>query len=292
MTMSHATAQHTTIPLWENEIPGSKTAPGYEEESEYDGNQLTGVSKVTVPELTVYEPKNPNGTAVIICPGGGYGFLAINKEGFKVAQWFAERGITGFVLKYRLPSDLIMEDKSVGPLQDAQRAMRLVREHAETYKLDLNKIGVMGFSAGGHLASSLSTLYDDEIYDADPELSAKPDFSILLYPVISMKEGVTHKGSRENLLGTDPSKSQVQHYSGEEAIDEDTPGAFIVHAQDDGAVPVQNSLDYFSSLTEKGVPAEIHIYETGGHGFGLGVEATSKSWTKALNLWLACQDLL
>lgn len=274
------------IDLWDTEIPGSKTTTEYREERIMDGDQLVGVNRVTQPQITVFKAAEPSGAAVIICPGGGYGHLAIDKEGFKVAQWFNEKGITAFVLKYRLPSDLIMEDKTVGPLQDAQRAMRLVREIAREYGIDTAKVGIMGFSAGGHLASTLSTHYNDKVYETDGAISAKPDFSILLYPVISMQEGITHQGSRDNLLGKNPSAADVEQFSNKKQITPQTPPTFLVHAADDQAVPVKNSIDYFTALNQNAVPVEMHIYEKGGHGFGLGTEPTTNSWPEALALWL------
>lgn len=274
------------VNLWDSEIPGSKTTPEYSEEKIMDGDQLVGVNRVTQPQITVFKAAEPSGSAVIICPGGGYGHLAIDKEGFKVAQWFNTKGITAFVLKYRLPSDLIMQNKTIGPLQDAQRAMRLVRENAQEYGIDTAKVGIMGFSAGGHLASSLSTHYNDTVYETDGTISAKPNFSILLYPVISMQEGITHQGSRENLLGKNPSAADVERFSNEKQITPKTPPAFLVHAADDQVVPVKNSIDYFTTLEHNDVPVEMHIYEKGGHGFGLGTAPTSNAWPEALALWL------
>ncbi|WP_031428900.1 alpha/beta hydrolase [Flavimarina sp. Hel_I_48] len=280
------------IELWEGGIPGEIKSATYTEKQEMEGEQLVGVSQVTVPEMTLFKPSKPNGTAVVICPGGGYGFLAINKEGFKIAQWFNERGITAFVLKYRLPSEEIMEDKSIGPLQDAQQAIRLVRTNAKKYGIDENKVGIMGFSAGGHLASTLSTHYNKKVYENSSESSAKPDFSILIYPVISMLDDITHKGSRENLLGKSPTMELMENYSNEKQIDSATPKTFLIHAADDGAVPVENSLTYFTALNTYKVPAEMHIYENGGHGFGLGTGATHNAWPNALNLWLQTHKLL
>lgn len=274
------------VNLWDAEIPGSKTTTEYSEEQIMEGNQLVGVNRVIEPQITVFKAEKPSGAAVIICPGGGYGHLAIDKEGFKIAQWFNTKGITAFVLKYRLPSDLIMEDKTIGPLQDAQRAIRLVRENAEEYGIDTAKVGIMGFSAGGHLASSLSTHYKDNVYETDGTISARPNFSILLYPVISMQDGITHQGSRENLLGKNPSAAEVKRFSNEKQITPKTPPTFLVHAADDEVVPVKNSIDYFTALNQNNVSVEMHIYEKGGHGFGLGTAPTNNVWPEALTLWL------
>ena len=280
------------VNLWDSAIPGSKTTTEYSEEQIMEGNQLVGVNRVIEPQITVFKAEKPSGAAVIICPGGGYGHLAIDKEGFKVAQWFNTKGITAFVLKYRLPSDLIMEDKTIGPLQDAQRAMRLVRENAQEYGIDTAKVGIMGFSAGGHLASSLSTHYNDNVYKTDGTISAKPNFSILLYPVISMQDKITHQGSRENLLGKNPSTAEVERFSNEKQITPKTPPTFLAHAADDKVVPVKNSIDYFTALNQTGVPVEMHIYEKGGHGFGLGTTPATNAWPQALVLWLNTYGLI
>ncbi len=281
-------SQNKEIPLWDK-IPGAIEAADYKQEPRLDdkGN-TTGIRKVTEPTLKVFlaENKNAKNAAVIICPGGGYALLSHEKEGDKVAAWFQSIGISAFVLKYRLPSDVIMIDKTIGPLQDAQEAIRTVRRHAAEWNLDPAKIGVIGFSAGGHLASTLSTHYNDKIYEAKDNLSARPDFSILLYPVISMDNAITHKGSKENLLGKNASSEMVEKYSNEKQVDANTPKTFLVHATDDKAVPVENSINYYLALKQHQVPVEMHIYENGGHGFGLGVQGTNKSWPKACEKWL------
>jgi acetyl esterase/lipase len=250
-------------------------------------SQLTSTSKVTVPTLSLFLPDKDksNGTAIVICPGGGYLHLAIDKEGFKIAKWLNTLGITAFVLKYRLPSDEIMENKTIGPLQDAQEALRIVRRDAKKWNINPEKIGIMGFSAGGHLASTVSTHYLDEVYVHDT-ISAKPNFSILIYPVISMEEEITHQGSKTNLLGNTPSDSLVKFYSNEQQIDSLTPPAFLIHASDDKVFPVENSINYYKPLKNNNFPAELHIYETGGHGFGLGVMDTSLYWTVSCEHWL------
>ena len=282
-----------TINLWPNQIPNSKINNAYQEMDVNKNGQLSSVSKVSVPTLSIFLPENAdsNGTAVVICPGGGYSHLAINKEGFKVAKWFNSLGIAAFVLKYRLPSDAIMEDKSVGPLQDAQEALRIVRKNAEKWNINPNKIGIMGFSAGGHLASTLSTHYNEEVYVHD-KISAKPNFSILIYPVISMKKAITHERSRTHLLGDTPSDEIVALFSDEQQIDSLTPPAFLIHASDDKTVPVENSIDYYMALKNSGVSAEMHIYEIGGHGFGLGVKGTSLYWTEQCEHWLKTNHFL
>lgn len=279
-------AQNETIPLWINEIPASKNTIDYKETSVIKDGIVDQVSKVTTPTLSVFLPEKPNGTAVVICPGGGYAYLAINKEGFKVAKWLNNLGITAFVLKNRLPSDEIMKDKTIGPLQDAQEAIRYVRRNAGKWAINTEKVGVMGFSAGGHLAATVSTHYKDEVYKVTDGISARPDFSLLIYPVISMDEKITHKGSRINLLGNTPSQDLIEKYSNEKQIDSSTPPTYIVHAVDDKTVPVENSIQYFLALKNNKVPCEIHFYEKGSHGFGLGNNGTSKNWTKQCEEWL------
>lgn len=279
-------AQSYEVNLWENEIPNSTTNASYKEIQVLEDSVLVKVSQVKTPTLTIFKPKNPNSTAVVICPGGGYLHLSINKEGYKVAEWLNSFGITAVVLKYRLPSDSIMKDKSIGPLQDAQEAMRYVRRNAKNWNLDENKIGIMGFSAGGHLASTLATKYDEVIYNISDETSARPDFSILIYPVISMDEAITHKGSKKYLLGSNPTIEFVEKYSNEKQIDSLTCKTFIVHATDDKSVPVENSINYYLALKENKVSVEMHLYEKGGHGFGLGKEDTNQFWTKDCQLWL------
>ncbi len=287
-------SQNNEILLWKN-IPGEIVSKDYKEELKLDNDgNVSGVNKVAVPTLTIFlADKNTNsGTSVIICPGGGYGHLAINKEGYKVAKWLNSIGISAFVLKYRLPSDLIMKDQSIGPLQDVQETVRTLRRNAEKWNIDPSKIGVMGFSAGGHLASTAATHYDDKVYEVTDNTSARPDFSILIYPVISMQEGITHMGSRNNLLGEKATFENIEKYSNEKHVNAKTPKTFLVHAGDDTVVPVENSINYYLALKQNQVPAEMHIYEKGGHGFGLGVEGTTKYWTIDCENWLIANEYI
>lgn len=282
-------AQTEVIPLWPNGSPNALSDASYIQESQYDAlGNIRGYSKVSQPDITVFlaEKEIANGTAVVICPGGGYSHLAILKEGYKVAKWFNTLGISAFVLKYRMPSDQTMEDKSVGPLQDAQEAVRMVRRNAAKWHIDPSKVGVMGFSAGGHLAASLSTLYNENTYTVSDNMSARPDFSILIYPVIGMEAGITHKGSQKNLLGDSPSPELLAKFSSEKQINEETPPAFLVHATDDAGVPVENSIAYYLALKKHKVASEMHIYEKGGHGFGLGIGHTNQYWPTACQNWL------
>lgn len=280
-------AQNQVIPLWKV-IPQEIKAPDYTEKEDIKDGKVQSTSQVSIPTLSVFLPKGikQNQTAVVIFPGGGYTHLAIDKEGTKVAEWFNAQGIVAFVLKYRLPNNLIMTNKTVGPLQDAQEAIRVIRLNAAVWNIDPNKIGVMGFSAGGHLASTLSTHYDDRVYETSSKISARPDFSLLIYPVISMENDITHKGSQISLLGENASQQDIDLFSNEKKVTAQTPPAFLIHATDDGAVLPENSINYYLALKKNGVTAELHLYEKGGHGFGLGVNDTSKFWTKACEEWL------
>ncbi len=283
--MQIATAQQEIL-LYNGPIPGAKMPPStYQEESVTGTDGVLRISKVTSPEMMAYIPAKPNGTAVIICPGGGYGILAFDKEGVNVAKKFNEIGITAFVLKYRLPSDLIMTDKSMGPLQDALQAIYLVRKNAKAWGISPDKIGVMGFSAGGHLAASLSVHYNDMKVQNQEQISLRPDFSILIYPVISFGS-VTHSGSVKNLLGDEPTESQKRYFSTQNYINAETPPAFLVHANDDATVQVKNSILYNEALTKFKVPAEMHIYQAGGHGFGLHNPTTKDDWFERLKNWM------
>jgi acetyl esterase/lipase len=244
---------------------------------------------VTNPSLDMYPAPvgKANGTAVIICPGGAYWGLAIDHEGAQIARWLNGLGITAFVLKYRLPDNSIMENKSIGPMQDGQRAIRIVRSHAKEWGINPDKIGIMGFSAGGHLAATLSTHFNEKAYQPEDSTSARPDFSLLIYPVISMDSVITHLGSRVNLLGGNPSSELVKHFSNELQVSSETPPAFMVHSLDDGAVPVQNSINYALSMHKFNIPCELHLYQTGGHGYGLGRSANTEStWPEACRKWL------
>ena len=186
-----------------------------------------------------------------------------------------------------------MKDKTIGPLQDAQEAIRYIRRNAKKWNINTQKVGVIGFSAGGHLASTLSTHYNDVVYEAIDTISARPNFSVLVYPVISMDEKITHKGSRTNLLGSMPSTETIEKYSNEKQINETTPPTFIVHAMDDKSVPVENSIQYFLALKKNNVSSEAHFYQTGKHGFGLGRDGTtSKYWTKQCEEWLLLNKYL
>ncbi|HXB06383.1 MAG TPA: alpha/beta hydrolase [Puia sp.] len=277
------------LPLYGNQtIPNSKTVAD-RESVDSSGNPLRySFSLVSHPTLTVYLPPagKANGTAVVICPGGGYLHLAWTHEGTDVARMLNEMGITAFLLKYRLPNDETMVDKTVGPLQDAQQAIQLVRQRAGDWGVNPAKVGIMGFSAGGHLASTAGTHFYTSYIDNPGHNSLRPDFMILLYPVISFSDSIGHRGSRDNLVGLHPDPSVVREYSNELQVTAQTPPTFLVHAGDDKTVPVANSLHFYEALQHNGVSAEMHIYPKGGHGFGLNNPTTPDRWTERLKNWL------
>lgn len=243
-----------------------------------------------IPTLTVYVPAQANGTAVIICPGGGYGTLVIKREGYEVAEAFTKMGVTAFVLKYRLPTDKTMLNKSIGPLQDAQRALKLVRQRTTEWHLNPNRIGIMGFSAGGHLAATAGTQYNRAVIDNAEATRLRPDFMILVYPVISLNDSLGHAGTRNNLLGSSPTAEQIQLYSNELQVTKDTPPAFLLHAGDDKVVPVDNSLVFYKALQRNGVTAGMHIYPKGDHGFL--TTPTRDEWLDLCKRWLMANGWL
>ena len=278
----------TVIPLYNDSIPNSKPSANIES-STYEGeNKILIVHHVSQPSLTVFlAPKDKaNGKAVIICPGGGYFILAASHEGYDVAKRFNEMGVTAFVLKYRIPDDKTMINKEIGPLQDAQRAIQVVRERANEWNIKTDKIGIMGFSAGGHLASTAGTHFDRPVIENTNNISLRPDFMILIYPVISFNDSVGHIGSRDNLLGKNPSEEKKQYYSNELQINSNTPPSFLVHAENDDVVKPQNSIYFFEALQKNKVPAELHIYPKGGHGFGMHNPTTKEDWVLCLKGWL------
>ncbi len=279
------------MPLYKK-VPNNKSSVKKETSVTTDG--VERISKVSDPTLTKYVPTvtSTSRTAVIICPGGGYRILAVNKEGSDVAKALNEWGITAFVLKYRLPDDTIMKDKSIGPLQDAQRAIQLVRENANSWNIDPDKIGIMGFSAGGHLAATASTHFNKPVIDNPVGISLRPDFSLLIYPVISFTDSLAHMGSRNNLIGADAGQERIIEYSNEMQAGTQTPPAFLVHAGDDKTVKVANSIRYYEALLRNNVPAELHIYPKGGHGFGMNNRTTPDKWMERLRNWLQSNNYL
>ena len=275
---SAAAAEPKVELLWPQGAPGAK-----------------GQSDNDKPTLTVFlpPPEETTGAAVIVCPGGGYGGLAIGYEGMDVAQWLNSLGVAGFVLKYR--------HKGTGyqhpaPLDDAQRAIRTVRARCGEFRVDPGRIGIMGFSAGGHLASSAGTHFDAGQSDsADPvaRVSCRPDFMILCYPVISFTSGVTHQGSKKNLLGENPDPKLVESFSNELQVMPQTPPTFLWHTNADTGVPPENSVLFYLALRKANVPAELHIFEKGRHGLGLAREVPNvSSWPDRARDWMRGRGLL
>lgn len=250
---------------------------------------------IQTPELEIFLPPeaNANNKAVVIFPGGGYMGLAYDWEGTEFAKWFNSKGYAAFVVKYRLPNSKSLIVGNEAPLQDAQRAIRTVRANAEEYNINPDQIGAIGFSAGGHLASTLGTKYDfndQRFYDPGSidTVSARPDFLMLIYPVISMKEGITHEGSRLSLLGDNPSQEMIDLYSNELHVTENTPPTFLIHSSDDETVPVKNSLLFYEALQQHGVSSEMHIYPYGGHGFSFAVQRGGhlRGWIDRMWEWM------
>ena len=283
-------AQSHIIPLWE-----SGDVPNYRETGEvtvWDTSNIVRVTSVQKPDLTVFLPsrRNATGEAVVICPGGGYRSLSWDWEGIDIASRLNSEGIAAFVLKYRLPWSTSNIVRHLSPLLDAQRAMRLVRANAEEWHVDPGKVGVMGFSAGGHLASTLSTHYDEgDVSSSDPvdRFSCRPDFSVLIYPVISFQDEITHRGSKTNLLGEDPDRELVDYFSNELQVTADTPPAILIHSNDDTGVPVENSIAYFEALKDNGIVAEMHLYPYGGHGYSLALGTGHLStWSDRVIEWI------
>lgn len=284
---SAAPADRAVIPLWPEGVPGAK-ADATPEVSEGGGN-----SNVHEPTLTYIAPAvdRPNGTAVVICPGGGYSHLSTAREGIQYANWLSTLGVTSFVLKYRLK-----EYGYPAPLQDVLRAIRIVRSRAAEFGIDPNGIGAMGSSAGGHLTASAGTLFDLPEGRTGAEIdavSARPDFMILMYPVITMRDPAAHAGSRRALLGESPTEDMLQLASLENQVTAATPPTLIIHTQADAAVPVENSIVFFQALTRAGVPAELHVFERGEHGMGMrdGL-GTASEWHKRAEEWLRARGLL
>lgn len=281
-----APADGAVIPLWPEGVPGAKDIGPEKLE---DGR----ISNVSIPTLTYFAPAvdRPNGTAVIICPGGGYVRLSVDREGVQYARWLGTLGITTFVLKYRM-----QEFGHPAPLQDVLRAVRLVRSRAGEFGLNPARLGVMGSSAGGHLAASAGTLFDHpagRTHHAPDTTSARPDFLILMYPVITMDDAAVHAGSRRALLGPNPADELLELASLEKQVTKDTPPTLLIHTQEDKAVPIENSIRFFQALTRAGVPAEFHALERGSHGMGMQAGlGTSSEWPQRAGEWLRARGLL
>ena len=277
---AEAAESHEVQLLWPDGAPGAKGTA--------DGDK---------PSLTIYLPPKDkaNGAAVVIFPGGGYGHLAMDHEGHQIAEWLNSFGVAGFIVQYR-HSRSGAGYGHPAPLQDAQRAIRTVRSGAKKWNVDPDRIGIIGFSAGGHLASSAGTHFQQrysEVKDEIDRASCRPDFMILMYPVISFTESFTHTGSRKNLLGENPDTVLVENLSNEKQVTPETPPTFLVHADDDKGVPPENSIAFYLALKKANVPAEMHIYEKGGHGFGPGAgKGPVSSWMLRCSEWMRGRGFL
>lgn len=285
--LAAAPAADSTFPLWPDGVPNAK--PDLGPEIDDDGR----ISRVSEPTLTYFPPAvdRPNGTAVVICPGGGYGIVSYRREGEQYANWLSTLGVASFVLKYRMT-----EFGHPAPLQDVLRAVRLVRARAAEWGVDARRIGVMGSSAGGHLAASAGTLFDHpsgRTDDALAAVSARPDFLILMYPVITLYDPVAHAGSRRALIGENPPDELMQLLSLERQVTTATPPTLLIHTQEDQAVPVENSILFFQALTRAKVPAEMYLFERGSHGMGMrdGL-GTASDWPDRAEEWLRARGLL
>jgi acetyl esterase/lipase len=275
------------IPLYDGDVPNSIQIVN-QENFRYEPGDILIVSKVSRPTLTIFLPakEKSTGDAVIICPGGGYINLAMGYEGEDVARRLNEFGIAAFVLKYRIPDDTSMLKKEIGPLQDAQRAIMVLRSRAKEWQINPNRIGIMGFSAGGHLASTAGTHFQKNYIDNPGHISLRPDFMILIYPVISFDKQIGHMGSMHNLLGPSPSPEKIKEYSNENQVTDQTPQTFLVHAKDDDVVPVRNSVVFADSLRAHHVPTEVFLYEQGGHGFGMKNKISKQDWMEPCIRWI------
>ena len=283
------------IMLWPGAAPGSDSLQLTEKITERSSDPSLhdrAINGITKPSIIPFFPSKgkANGTAVLIFPGGAYDHLTFDKEGYDVAQWLNSIGVTAFVLKYRLPAEGHQQGYNV-PLEDAQRAMRIIRQNADKWGIDVNKVGVAGFSAGGHLATTVGTKYTDQVYspvDSADQLSAKPNFMILGYPVISMENGITNVPSRQKLIGQNPSQEMIDQFSNELHVDANTPPTFIVQANNDGSAPTQATTLFYNALKLAHVDTEMHIFRTGGHGFGIrSAKGSLALWTVLADEWLA-----
>ena len=276
----------TVLPLYKDSIPNSRPTTDSEETTNENG--IIIVRKISRPTLTVFLPQKDvaNGTAVIICPGGGYWINASGHEGTDVAKEFTKMGIAAFVLKYRIPNDATMLNREIGPLQDAQQAIKVVKDRAAEWNINPGRIGIMGFSAGGHLASTAGTHFTKSTIPNSEQTNLRPDFMILIYPVISFNDSIGHKGSAEQLIGKTPAPEKIKEYSNELQVTKETPPTFLVHASDDDVVNPQNSIVFYQALIKNHIPAELHIYQSGGHGFGMKQKNKQELWIDRCRNWM------
>jgi acetyl esterase/lipase len=293
MAIMLTTYAQQEILLFPEGVPGFKRLQVPEVSKTSEG--ITRVTDITQPAIYVYQPRlKTSEAAVIICPGGGYSILAIDHEGYEIAQWFNDRGVTAFVLKYRLPQDELFYNPEIRPLQDAQQAIRIIRKNASSYGVSPDKIGIMGFSAGGHLASTASTHFNTQVGEiTDQTISVRPDFSLLIYPVITFSTVNTHSGTRDNLVGINPPEEKIDLYSNEKHVTAETPPTFLISTSDDGVSP-ENSILYFKACRENNVSVEMHIYEKGGHGYALKKNGLGpvETWPDRMEDWMRERKLM
>ena len=280
-------AQETVL-LYAGEVPGALACARQELRTVNPQNQRVSVKNVVAPTLEVYLPENTGAAtaAVIVCPGGGYSNLAYTHEGTDVARAFQKAGVAAFILKYRLPNDSCMADKSTGPLQDAQQAMILVRSQAAKWRIDPAKVGILGFSAGGHLASTAGTHFTMPVAPNPQNINIRPDFMLLIYPVINLTDSLAHKGSRDNLLGKNASPEKIALFSNDLQVTPQTPPTFLVHAADDAGVKAANSLAFAAALQRNKVPMAMVMFQNGGHGFGMINPTTKELWFENALNWM------
>ena len=292
LLLIHTVYSQKVIEIWPNEIPNKIKSVEKEIKFYNNDSSLYSFTKVQKPTLEIFLPpkKSSKRIGLIIMPGGGYKNIAYKWEGITTSNYFNSKGIATFILKYRTPQSKSVNIKHIAPHQDAQRAIKIVRKHAKKWNIDEQKIGVIGYSAGGHLASTLGTQFDLETYekkDSIDYISARPNFMALIYPVISMNKEIYHNGSAKNLLGSKPSNELIKKYSNELNVDYSTPPTFIVHSNDDKAVDVQNSLIFHQYLNQFNIKNEMHIYQEGGHGYGLAInKGTLSKWPELFYEWL------
>lgn len=283
-------SQVKTFPLWQKgDIPNFQNSIGKEDTELRDIIFIKNVQQATL-EVFLPSERNANGMAILICPGGGYSGVAYDWEGIDIAKWFNSRGIAAFVLKYRMPQAESVLVSYEAPIQDAQRAIRYIRHHADRYHINKDRVGVIGFSAGGHLASTLGTHFEQAYYEGKDSIDTekiRPDFMMLIYPVISMQKDITHNGSRNKLLGENPSDTLMAQFSNELRATKETPPTFLLHSGDDGAVPVENSIRFYQALLKNGVDVSLHLYPHGGHGYSMGLSRKgAPHWASIAEEWL------
>lgn len=287
MTATNVLFAQQEFSIYEGPVPNALPCNKEEVVSKNATGKIV-IANVTSPTVMVFNPvkQDANKTAIIVCPGGGYARLASGHEGTEVAEAFNKIGVTVFVLKYRLPFDSCMTNKEIVPLQDLQQTIKLVRDRAAGFDINPAMLGVIGFSAGGHLVSTGITKFSESYIENTSNTSLRPDFAILGYPVISMDSAICHKGSRDNLLGKKAAAAKLNLFSSDRQVTAQTPPTFLVHASDDKSVPVENSIRFYQALIKNKVNAELHIYQNGGHGFGLHNATTSDAWFERATTWM------